>query len=155
MNTDVFTHKGRSSYDISLLHGSYTFPIRGFYHAVSQEPRFFDHWASHHLQNLLKNYEAQLPPDIVQAIQAASTGSVAADPLRYDSEYLSPVDIGTPSQAYMMEPDTGSAVFLVDAPKLGTSGKTATETADVGGTVVTGQAVTITNDASENIVGLA
>ena len=48
-------------------------------------------------------------PDHVAAAAAISTGTVAADPEQYDSEYLESVQIGTPAQTLNLDFDTGSS----------------------------------------------
>ena len=52
-------------------------------------------------------------PDHVAAAAAISTGTVAADPEQYDSEYLEAVSIGTPAQTLNLDFDTGSSDLYV------------------------------------------
>ena len=110
----------------------------------------------HSVMNTYTKFGAQPPPDVEQAA-LATTGAVSANPSEYDSEYLSVIMVGTPYQSYTVDIDTGSAVFSLYAPALGTSGTTLTTTVDIGGTAVTGQAVNLVGKMTDDdgIIGLA
>ena len=49
------------------------------------------------------------PPSDVAAAAATQSGTVAANPEQYDSEYLCPVTIGTPGVTLNLDFDTGSS----------------------------------------------
>lgn len=86
-----------------------------------------------HAKAILK-FGGILHEDLEAAISAASndlhargkTGSVASNPLSYDSEYLSPVSIGTPAQTLNLDFDTGSSdlwVFSSETPQTQVKGQ--------------------------------
>ncbi|MCJ1401339.1 Type I transmembrane sorting receptor [Xylographa trunciseda] len=115
-------------------------------------------------RSLLKAYEkygAQVP-GLVRRAALTSIGSVTATPTEYDSEYLINVEISSPSpigsapQTFTMDVDTGSTTFSLSDPKYGAPGATVTKTVNIGGAIVTGQAITLNSDSSgnSNIVGL-
>jgi len=69
-------------------------------------------------------YGAEVPA-VVAAAAAVSTGTVVASPTQYDSEYLCPVQIGTPALTLMLDFDTGSSdlwVFSTELPASEQSG---------------------------------
>jgi hypothetical protein len=61
--------------------------------------------------SVLKTYlkYGKEPPSAVEQAAASTTGSVAATPEEYDSEYLCPVTVGTPGVTLNMDFDTGSS----------------------------------------------
>lgn len=77
-------------------------------------------------------YGAPLPPNLANAVdkiknQRRSTGSAATTPEQYDSEYLTPVQIGTPAQTLNLDFDTGSSdlwVFSSETVKSQVNGQT-------------------------------
>lgn len=57
-----------------------------------------------------------IPANVDSAAKAQSSGTVVATPEEYDTEYLCPVQIGTPAQTLMMDFDTGSSdTYVVSA----------------------------------------
>ena len=79
-------------------------------------------------------------------------GSVTATPTEYDSEFLSPVEITAASggTTYVILLDTGSSEFTLYAPKYGSPNAVVTKTVDIGGAVVTNQAIKLSSDSSGN-----
>jgi hypothetical protein len=59
------------------------------------------------LQKVLQKYNKAVPTSVASAAAAAVSGSVAADPEQYDSEYLCPVNVG--GTLMNLDFDTGSA----------------------------------------------
>ncbi|MCJ1293456.1 Type I transmembrane sorting receptor [Xylographa carneopallida] len=114
--------------------------------------------------SLLKAYEkyAVNPPPIVRRAALTSTGTVTATPTEDDSEYLISVEVSSPSPinsnplTFTVDVDTSSDTFSLYAPKYGAPGATVTKTVNIGGAVVTGQAISLVSDSSggSNVVGL-
>lgn len=83
------------------------------------------------LAKAYRKYGKPLPADLAAAvanITAASldkrtSGSVVATPQQYDSEYLCPVQIGTPAQTLNLDFDTGSADLWVFSSELSSSNR--------------------------------
>jgi hypothetical protein len=59
------------------------------------------------LQKVLQKYNKAVPTNVAAAAAAAVSGTVAADPEQYDSEYLCPVNVG--GTLMNLDFDTGSA----------------------------------------------
>ncbi|MCJ1384096.1 Type I transmembrane sorting receptor [Xylographa soralifera] len=113
--------------------------------------------------SLLKAYEkyGAQPPPLVKRAALTSTGTVTATPTEYDSEYIIDVEISSPSPigntyTFAMDVDTGSSTFALYAPKYGAPGATVTKTVNIGGAIVTGQAISLVSDSTgnSNVVGL-
>lgn len=67
------------------------------------------------LAKALAKYGAPVPENIRQAavragpVRPRSSGSATATPTEYDSEYIVPVEIGTPAQKLNLDFDSGSS----------------------------------------------
>jgi hypothetical protein len=96
-----------------------------------RNPRYMRHGPIA-LAKAYHKYGAALPTDLATAVAKLktakrATGSVAANPAEYDTEYLSPVQIGTPAQTLNLDFDTGSAdlwVFSSETPRSQINGQT-------------------------------
>lgn len=72
----------------------------------------------------LAKYGAEVPSNVITAVNAAQSGTVPANPTQYDSQYLSPVSVG--GQTLMLDFDTGSAdlwCFSTELPSGQSSGQ--------------------------------
>ena len=58
-----------------------------------------------HYANALRKYGAEVPSHVLAA--AAATGSVTTSPTEFDSEYLTPIDVG--GTTMNLDIDTGSS----------------------------------------------
>ncbi|MCJ1391117.1 Type I transmembrane sorting receptor [Xylographa bjoerkii] len=115
-------------------------------------------------RSLLMAYEKYgvQPPELVRRAALTGIGTVTATPTEDDSEYLISVEISSPSpigsapQTFTLDVDTSSSTFALYGPKYGASGATVTKTVDIGGAIVTGQAISLISDSSgaSNLVGL-
>ncbi len=87
------------------------------------------------LAKAYNKFGAQMPDDLSAAVaritaelglERRSTGSATTTPEQYDSEYLTPVSIGTPAQVLNLDFDTGSSdlwVFSSELPKSSINGQ--------------------------------
>jgi hypothetical protein len=78
------------------------------------------------LAKAYRKYGAPLPDYLTAALnhtytKRASTGEAVTTPEEYDSEYLTPVSIGTPAQTLNLDFDTGSADLWVFSTELSSS----------------------------------
>lgn len=87
------------------------------------------------LAKVYRKYTGAVPQHILAAINSTragrasggGTGSASTTPEQYDSEYLTPVSIGTPAQVLNLDFDTGSSdlwVFSSETPKSQVNGQT-------------------------------
>ena len=80
------------------------------------------------LARVYQKYHKTIPEPLVRVLSAAhtarmhkrgnETGSVSARPEQWDTEYLTPVRVGTPPQKLNVQIDTGSADFWVFSSEL-------------------------------------
>lgn len=75
------------------------------------------------LARVYRKYGVPLPDGLKAALNTtytkrAATGSAVTTPEEYDSEYLTPVSIGTPAQTLNLDFDTGSADLWVFSTEL-------------------------------------
>ncbi|KAI0173568.1 aspartic peptidase domain-containing protein [Hypoxylon sp. FL1284] len=78
------------------------------------------------LARAYRKFGAAMPESLTAAVNAtyaakakrASTGSAKSTPEQYDSEYLTPVSVGTPAQTLNLDFDTGSADLWVFSTEL-------------------------------------
>ena len=67
------------------------------------------------LAKALRKYGAVVPENVLQAASRSGplaprdSGTAVATPTEYDSEYIVPVDIGTPAQTLNLDFDSGSS----------------------------------------------
>ncbi|KAK9777748.1 putative Endothiapepsin [Seiridium cardinale] len=81
------------------------------------------------LAKAYRKYGAPLPDYLTSALnhthtKRAATGSAVTTPEQYDTEYLTPVSIGTPAQTLNLDFDTGSADLWVFSTELASSYQT-------------------------------
>lgn len=81
------------------------------------------------LAKAYRKYGAPLPDYLTSALnhtytKRAATGSAVTTPEEYDTEYLTPVSIGTPAQTLNLDFDTGSSDLWVFSTELATSYQT-------------------------------
>ena len=94
------------------------------------------------LNSLLRTYakyHVSPPPSILLAT-SAGPGTAPVTPEQYDSDYLVPVAIGSPSQTYNLVLDTGISALEINSKTTQTIPSTVT----IGGTTVTNQPVLYT-----------
>jgi len=81
------------------------------------------------LAKAYRKYGVPVPDDlaaVVSRVSKRTTGSATTTPEEYDSEYLTPVSIGTPAQVLNLDFDTGSSdlwVFSSETPKSSVRGQ--------------------------------
>ncbi|KAK2591844.1 hypothetical protein QQS21_010453 [Conoideocrella luteorostrata] len=83
----------------------------------------FKHNGPAALAKAYQKFNKPLPQDVANAVHRQqhkrTTGSAITSPQQYDSEYLTPVQIGTPAQTLHLDFDTGSSdlwVFSSETP---------------------------------------
>ena len=84
-------------------------------------------------------YHVPPPPSLLLAA-SAGPGNAPVTPEQYDTDYLVPVAIGSPSQTYNLVLDTGSSLLEINSK----TSKTVPSTVSIGATAVTNQPVLYT-----------
>ena len=86
-----------------------------------------------------------IPPPSILLATAAGPGTVPVTPEQYDSDYLVPIIIGSPSQFFTLLLDTGGSSLEINSK----TSKTVSSTVTIGATTVTNQPVLYTPLSSQ------
>ena len=113
------------------------------------------------LARVYQKYRRAIPEPLARALSAADTaklhkrgnetGSVSAKPEQWDTEYLTPVSVGTPPQKLNVQIDTGSADFWVFSSELSQQGGDVVESHDDIYSPAKSQSAAVLNGYSWNI----
>jgi hypothetical protein len=110
---------------ISLTSAAPTAETKDFSVTQVRNPHYVRNGAAA-LAKAYRKYGAPLPDYLTQALnhtytKRATTGSAVTTPEEYDTEYLTPVSIGTPAQTLNLDFDTGSSDLWVFSTELASS----------------------------------